>query len=178
MELLVKLRSISTFNNKISYPDWYNWSVWFSSLLSRVWPFVTSWTQIHQASLSIINTQNLLKLLCTELVMPFNHLILCFPLLLMPSNFPRIRVFSNESVLHIRWQSIGVSASASVLPMNIHNWFPLGLTRWSLCSPRDSQKSSPTPHFKSINSSVHGFYSPTLTSIYDYGKTIALTRWT
>ena len=63
-----------------------------------------------------------------ESVMSSNHLILCHPLLLLSSVFPSIRVFSNESVLHIRWQSIGVSASVSVLPMNIQDWFPLGLT--------------------------------------------------
>ena len=62
-------------------------------------------------------------------VMPSNHLILCHPLLLPPSIFPSIRVFSNESVLRIRWPNIGVSASASVLPMNIQDWFPLGWTR-------------------------------------------------
>ena len=62
--------------------------------------------------------------------MPSNHLILCRPLLLTPSIFPSIRVFPNESVLHIRGQSTGVSASASVLPMNIQDWFPLGWTGW------------------------------------------------
>ena len=65
-----------------------------------------------------------------ESVMPPNHLILCRPLLLSPSISPNIRVFSNESVLHIRWQSIGVSASASVLPMFIQDWFRLGWTGW------------------------------------------------
>ena len=68
-------------------------------------------------------------------------------------------------------QSIGVSASASVLPINIQDWFPLGWTVGSPCSPRDSQESSPTPQFKSINSSVLSFlYSPTLTSIHDFWK--------
>ena len=66
----------------------------------------------------------------TESVMPPNHLFLCRPLLLSPSISPNIRVFSNESVLHIRWQSIGVSASASVLPMFIQDWFRLGWTGW------------------------------------------------
>ena len=68
------------------------------------------------------------KLMSIEWVMPSNHLILCHPLLLLPSIFPNIRVFSNESALHIRWQNIGVSASASVLP--IQDWFPLGWTGW------------------------------------------------
>ena len=71
--------------------------------LSHVQLFVTPWTTVRQASLSITNSQSLLKLMSIELVMPSNHLILCRPLLLLPSIFPSIRVFSNESVLHIRW---------------------------------------------------------------------------
>ena len=92
--------------------------------------FVTPWTAARQASLSIINAWNLLKLTSIELVMPSNYLILCHPLLLLPSIFPSIRVFSNDSVLRIRWPKIGVSALASVLPMNIQDWFPLGWTGW------------------------------------------------
>ena len=76
-------------------------------------------------------------------------------------------------------QRIGVSASTSVLPMNTQDWFPLGWLVGSPCSPRDSQESSPTPQFESINYSVLSFlHSPTLTSIRDYWKNIALTRWT
>ena len=77
----------------------------FSSVqsLSCVWLFATPWTAARQASLSITNSQSLLKLMSIELVMPSNHLILCHPLLLLPSIFPSIRVFSSESVLHIRW---------------------------------------------------------------------------
>ena len=71
--------------------------------LSRVQLFATPWTAARQASLSITNCQSLLKLISIESVMPSNHLILCHPLLLLPSIFPSIRVFSNESVLHIRW---------------------------------------------------------------------------
>ena len=71
--------------------------------LSRVRLFVTPWTTAHQASLSITNSWSLLKLMSIESVMPSIHLILCHPLLLLPSIFPSIRVFSNESVLHIRW---------------------------------------------------------------------------
>ena len=111
---------------------WYNYiQLCFLSsvqLLSRVWLFVTPWTAACQVSLSITNSWSLLKLMSIELVMPSKHLILCHPLLLPPSIFPSIRVFSKESVLHIRCQSIGVSASASVLPMNIQDWFPLRLT--------------------------------------------------
>ena len=90
----------------------------FSSVqsLSRVHLFATPWTPASQASLSITNSQSFLKLMSTESVMPSNHLILYRPLLLQPSIFPSIRVFSKESVLCIRWPKY--SASASVLPMN------------------------------------------------------------
>ena len=81
-----------------------------------------------QASLSFTNSQSLLKLMSIESVMPSNHLILCHPLLLLPSIFPNIRVFSNESDLYIRWPKYG--ASASVLLMNIQDWSPLGWTGW------------------------------------------------
>ena len=93
--------------------------------LSRVRLFVTPSTAPREASLSIANSRSLLKLMSTESVMPSNYLILYCPLLLLPSIFPSIRVFSNESVLLTPGgQSIGVSASASVLPMNIHTmWF-------------------------------------------------------
>ena len=77
---------------------------------------------------SITNCQSLFKLMSIESVMPSSHLILCHPLLLQPSIFPSIRVFSNESVLRIRWPNIGASASASVLPVNIQDWFSLPLT--------------------------------------------------
>ena len=83
-----------------------------------------------QASLPITNCQSLPKSMSIESVMPSNHLILCRPLLLWPSIFASIRVFSSESALHIRWPSIRVSALALVLPMNIQDWFPLGWTGW------------------------------------------------
>ena len=95
--------------------------------LSHVRLFATPWTTGHQASLSFTLPPSLLKPMSIELVMPSNHLILCHPLLLLPSIFPSIRVFSNELALRIRGQSIEASASASVLPMNIQGWFPLGL---------------------------------------------------
>ena len=96
--------------------------------LSYAWPFGTPWTAARQASLSFTTSRSLLKLVFTESAMPSNHLILCRPLLLLPSIFPSIRVFSIESALCIRWPNIGASASASVLPMNIQGWFPLGTT--------------------------------------------------
>ena len=74
-----------------------------NQLLGRVWLFATPWTAVCQASLSITNSRSLLKLMAIESVMPSNHLILCWPLLLPPSIFPSIRVFSNELILRIRW---------------------------------------------------------------------------
>ena len=124
---------------------------------------------------------SLLKLLPVESVMLSNRLILCRPLLLLPSIFPSVRVFSPVSQLFASGgQSIGVSASASVLPMNIQDWSPLGWTGWiSLQSKGLSRLSSPSPQFKSINSSLLSFlYDPTLTSIMTAIKIIALTRWT
>ena len=101
-------------------------SVQFSSdqSLSHVRLFATPWIAALQASLSITNSRNLLKLTSIESVMPSSHLILCHPLLLLPSIFPSIRVFSNESVLHVRWSKYWSFTSASVLPMNIQEWCP------------------------------------------------------
>ena len=139
--------------------------------LSCVWLFVA-----HQASLSITNFQSLLKLMSIKSVMPSNHLILCRPLLLLPSVFPIIRVFSNESVLHIRWPKYW-RFSFSISPSNEYS-SPISFRMDWLeipCSPRDSQESPPTPQFKSINSLVLSFlYSPTLTSIHDYWKNHSL----
>ena len=110
-----------------------------------------------------------------------SHLILCHPLLLLPSILPRIGSFPMSQFFLSGGQSFGVSASASVLPMNFQDLFPLGLTgliSW-FENPRDSQKSSSTLQFKSINSSVLSFlYSLILTSIHDYCKNRSLTRWT
>ena len=98
--------------------------------LSCVWLFATPWTAACQASLSFTISQSLLKLMSIESVMPSNHLILCCPLLLLLSIFPRIRVFSSESAFPIRWPKYWVSGSASVLPMNIQDWPPLAWTGW------------------------------------------------
>ena len=98
--------------------------------LSCVWLFVTPWTAALQASQSITNSWSLLKLTSIESVMSSNHLILCHPLLLPPSIFPSIRVFPMSQFFTSGGQSIGASASASVLPMNIQDWFPLGWTGW------------------------------------------------
>ena len=140
--------------------------------LSHVWLFATPWTAARQASLSITNFLGLLKLMSIASVMPSSHLILCRPLLLLPSIFPASGSFPMSQFFTSSGQSIGVSASASVLPiMNIQDWFPFGLTGLISLRPRDSQESSPTPQFKSINSLALSFlYSPTLTSIHDYQK--------
>ena len=92
---------------------------------------VTLGKAARQASLSITNTLSLLRLMSSELVMPYNHLILCDPLLLLPSMFPSIRVFPMSHFFALDDQSIGASASALVLPMNIQDWFPLGWTGWT-----------------------------------------------
>ena len=97
-------------------------------LLSHVWLFATPWTEAFQASLSITNSQSLLKLTSTESVMPSNHLILCYTLLFLLPIFPSIRVFSSESVLHVSWPKYW-SFSFSISPSNEHqDWFLLGLT--------------------------------------------------
>ena len=107
--------------------------------LRRIWLFVTLWTAASQASLSITSSWSLLKLMSIEMVMPSNHLILCRPLLLLPSIFPSIRVFSNESVLHIRWPKYW-SFSFSISPSNECS----GLISFRMDWLDDSQESSPT----------------------------------
>ena len=155
------------------------WEIFqFSSVqsLSRVRLPATPWTAARQASLSITNSRSSSKLMSIESVMPSKHLILCRPLLLLPSIFPSIRVFSNESALRIRWPKYW-SFSFNISPSNEHQWLISFRMDWfgSPCSPRDSQESSPTPQFKSINSSALSFlYSPTLTSIHDHWKNHSL----
>ena len=128
-----------------SKPYWLNERVWWqlvSSFILLVSPNLASvqfshsvvsdsatpWIAARQASLSITNSQSLLKIMSIELVMPSNHLILCHPLLLLPSIFPSIRCFLMSQLFETGGQSIGASASASVLSMTILDWFPLGFT--------------------------------------------------
>ena len=147
--------------------------------LNRVWLFVTPWTAAHQASLSFTNSQSLIKLISIESVMPSNHLILSRPLLLLPQSFPSSGSFPMSQFFASGGQGIGVSASASVLPMNIQDWFPLGWTGWISLQSKRLSESSPTPQFKSINTLVFSFlYSPTLKSIHDNWKPTALTSQT
>ena len=143
--------------------------MWYCGPVSEsCWLFAAPWT----AALSCAASQSLLRFLSIESVMPSNCLILHRPFLLLPSIFPSIRVFSNESALPIRWPKYR-RFSISISPSNEHpglisfrrDWLDL------LASPRDSQESSPTPQFKSINSlALSLLHSPTLTSIHDHRK--------
>ena len=143
----------------------------FSSVqsLSSVQLFATPWTAAHQASLSVTNSRGLLKLTSIESVTPSHHLILCHPLLLLPSIFPSTRIFSNESVLRIRWPK-GWSFSFSLSPSNEYSGLISFRMDWlDLLAVQGILKSLPTPQFKSINSLALSFlYSPTLTSTHDY----------
>ena len=146
--------------------------------LSHVWPHATPWATACHASLSITKSQSWLKFMSIQSVMLSNHLIFCHPFLLLPSIFPTISVFSNELVLSIRWPKYWSEAQHQsfqwIFKTYLQDWLV-----WSPCSPRDSQESSPTAQFKSINSSALSFlYGPILTSIHDYWKKHPLTRWT
>ena len=124
----------------------------------------------HARPESITNSQSLLKLMSIELVMPSNHLILRHPLLLLPSVFPSIKVFSNGLVLHIRWPKywrFGISPSnkySGLISFRM-DWLDLFAVQGSL-----KGLPSPTPQFKSINSALSLLYGPTLTSIHDSWK--------
>ena len=156
----------------------------FSSvqLLSCVWLFATPWTAARQASLSVTNSWGLLKLMSIESVMPSNHLIFCFPLLPLPSIFPSIGVFSNESVLHIRCPKYW-SFSFSISPSNEYSglisfrmdWFDLAV-QGSLKSLLQHHSSKASILWCSVFFTVQlslvlsFLYGPTLTSIHDYWK--------
>ena len=148
--------------------------------LSRVRLFATPWTAAHQASLSITNSQSLLKLMSIKLVMPSNHLILCHPLLLLPSIFSSIRVFSSESVLHIRWPkcwsfSISISLSneySGLISFRI-DWLDLLAVQGTLESLGQHHSS------KASILRCSAFFTVQLSYPYvTTRKTIALTRWT
>ena len=140
--------------------------------LSCVQLFATLWTAVHQASLSIANSWSLLKLMSIESVMPSNHLILCRPLLLLPSIFPSIRVFSNESALCIRWPKYW-SLSFNISPSNEHpglisfrmDWLDLLAVQGTLKSLLQHHSSK-----ASILWCSAFFIVPTLTSMHDYWK--------
>ena len=136
---------------KISGPTFSSMAIFVViQWLSCVWLHVTPWAAAWETSLSFAISKSLLKLMSTESVMPSNHLILCHPLLFLPSIFPSIRVFSNESVLRTNWPKYW-SFSFNISPSSEYSGL---ISFWigSPCSPRDSQESSPTSQFKNINS--------------------------
>ena len=145
--------------------------------VSCVWLFATPWIAACQVSLSINNSRSPPKLMSIESVMPSNHLIICHPLLLPPSIFPCIRVFSNESILCIRWPKYW-SFSFSISPSNEYSGLISFRMDWlDLLEVQGTLKSLLQHHtqFKSTNSLVLSFlYSPTLTSIHDYWKNHSL----
>ena len=151
----------------------------FSSvqLLSHVWLFASPWTAAHKASLSFTNSRSLHKLMSIELVMPSNHLILCHPLLLLPSIYPSIRVFSNESALRMRWPKYW-SFSFSISPSNEYSGLISFRIDWfvSLQSKRLLRVLSNTTVQK------HWFFGTQLSLVHlshpymTIGKTAALTR--
>ena len=119
----------------------------------------TPWIEAHQASLSINISRSSLKLMSIKLVMPSSNLILCRPLYLLPPIPPSIRVFSNESTLRMRWPSIGISASASILTMNTQDWSPLGWTGWI-----SFQSKGLSRVFSNTTVEKHQFYGAQLSS--------------
>ena len=126
--------------------------------LSRVQLFVPPWTAARQASLSSVS-QSLLTLMSTESVMPYNHLFLCHPLFLLPQSFPVWESFPMSQLFESSGQIIGASASASILPMNIQGWFPLGLLVWSPCCPT-TLKSLPSTTVQKNQSTICIHISP------------------
>ena len=150
----------------------FNYHISSVQLLSHVQLFATPWTAARQVSLSITNSRSLLKLMSIELVMPSSLLIFCHPLLFLPSMFPSIRVFSNKSVLHIKWPKYW-SFSFSISPSNEYSvWFPLGLTGLISLQSKGLSRvfSNTTVQKHQIFVTQLSLYSPTLTSIYDYWK--------
>ena len=147
--------------------------------LSHVWLFATSWIATRQASLSITNSQSLLKLMSIEPVMPSNHLILCRPLLLPPSVFPSIRVFSNESVLPIRWPKYW-SFSFKITPSNEYSGLISFRMDWlDLLAVQGTLKSLLQHHnSKASILQCSAFFIVQLSHPYETRKIIALTRWT
>ena len=154
----------------------------FSSVqsLSRVWLFANPWTAAHQASLSITNSQSPPKPMSIELVMPSSHLILCRPLLLLPSIFPSIRVFSNESALRIRWPNYW-SFSFNISPSNEHSGLVSFKMDWlDLLAVQGTLKSLLQHHNSKASILRHSaFFLVQLSHPYKTtGKAIALTRRT
>jgi len=149
-------------------------------LLGRVQLFVTPWTAACQTSLSITNSQSLLKLMSIESMMPSNHLIVCHPLLLLPSIFPSIRIFSNESVLCIRWPKYW-SFSFSISPSNEHSGLISFRMDWLHLLAVQGTLKSPLQHHSSKASILQCSAFLLVQRSYPYmtaGKTITLIRQT
>ena len=146
---------------------------------SVVCHFMTPWTAACQASLSITNSRSLFKFMSIELVMPSNHIVLCRPLLLLPSNFPSIRVFSDESVLHIRWPKYW-SLSFSISPSNEYSGLIFFRMDWlDLLAVQGTLKSLLQHHSSKVSIRCSAFFRVPLSHPYmTTGKTIALNRWT
>ena len=181
--LFVNYNSIKLTKGFRGAHEVYDYPISSTQSLSRVRLFATPWTAAHQASLYITNSRSLLKLMSIELVMPSSHLILCRPLLLLPSIFPSIRVFSNESALCIRRPKYW-SFSFNISPSNEHpglisfrmDWLDLLAVQGTLKSLLQCHCSK-TMLFKSINSVLillSFLHSPTLTSIHDHWKNHSL----
>ena len=154
----------------------FNDSYCCSCSVTQSYPtLVNPWTAAPQAFLAFNISHSLLKLMSIELVMPSNHLILCCPLLLLPSIFPSIRVISNESALYIRWPKLEFQLQHQsfqwIFRVDVlYDWLV-----WSPCFPRDFQESSPVPQFESVSSSALCFlHCPALTFVHDYWKDYSL----
>ena len=156
-------RTVFSLSHLESIPIMYKSNKNSVQSLSHVRLFVTPWTAVCQASMSITNFWSLLKLMSIESVMPSNHLILCRPLLLLPSIFPSIRVFSNESVLHIRWPKYW-SFGFSISPSNEYSGLISFRIDWfDFLAVQGTQESCLIPQSQSINSLMFSLlYGPTL----------------
>ena len=170
------------FNHLGFFSAWFNdFHEQFSSVqsLNRVWLSATSWTEVCQFPLSTANFWSLLKLMSIELVMPSDHLMLCRPLLLLPSIFSSIRVFSNESVLHIRWPKYW-SFSFSISPSNGYSGLIFRMDWLDLLAVQGTLKSLLQHHSSKASilwlsaSFIVQLSHPYMTT----GKNTTLTRWT
>ena len=180
---VVNINTLNSWRMRLQRWRWNYYALLFSSVqsLSNVLLFfVTQWNAACQASLSITNSQSPTKPMSVESVMPPNHLILCCPLLLLPSTFPRIRVFSNESALHIRWPKYWCF-SFNISPSNEHWGLISFRMEWlDLLAIQGTLKSLLQHHSSKASILLHSaFFIVQLSHPYmTTGKTIALTRWT
>ena len=155
---------------KVPYRSFFDHHFSLVQSISRVRLFVTSWTAAHQASLSFTISLNLLKLMCFALVMPSNHLILCHPLIFLPSIFPSIRVFSNESVLLIKWPKYW-SFNFSISPSNEYSGLiSLRIDWFDLLAVQGPLKSLLQHHSSKASILQPSAFFPTRISIHDYWK--------